>query len=75
MNSSIEVPIPPTTLPLLHDAMCTIVCTILEIIGPPKKIEITYDEVKGLGKFVEIEIEIDCSKTYILVSLLDIHYI
>lgn len=52
MNSKIEIPIPPTTLPLLHDAMCTIICSLLETIGPPKKIEITYDEVKGLRKII-----------------------
>lgn len=52
MMSKIEIPIPPKTLPLLHDAMCTIICNTLAALPPPKRIEVTYDDRRGLRKVV-----------------------
>lgn len=50
MSNKIEIPIPPETLPLLHDAMCTINCIVLKFTGPIGKIEKSYDEDRGLKK-------------------------
>lgn len=52
MSDKIEVPIPPETLPLLHDAMCTIICSVLKFTGPMNKMEKKYDESKGLKKVI-----------------------
>lgn len=52
MSNKIEIPIPPETLPLLHDAMCTINCIVLKFTGPMNKIEKSYDENRGLKKVI-----------------------
>ena len=56
----LEIPLPPETLPLFHDAICTALCITIAEAGPEivRKISIEYDNQKALSKVV-IEGNID----------------
>jgi len=58
--NKLEIPLPPKTLPLFHDAICTMLCIVVAEVGSENihNISIEYDPNKALTKIV-IEGNID----------------
>jgi len=50
----LEIPIPPETFPLFHDAMCTAICMVVYAVGPDavRGIDVVFDEKRGLEKAI-----------------------
>ncbi|MEM1546882.1 MAG: hypothetical protein QXP91_10580 [Candidatus Methanomethylicia archaeon] len=63
MSSKLEIFLPPTTLPIFHDVMCTALCIAIAEVGSEtiRNITYMYDVDKALGKVI-IEGDIETFK-------------